>query len=84
MLSHYEQYGSIIDSQAGSVLSQCSAKSEVPKQCRVCLDEASSKINPLLSVCSCAGSAKFIHFECLKTWLEGKLNLRVNSPHSIE
>lgn len=36
--------------------------------CRVCLSE-DEKDNPLINPCKCSGSVRFIHQECLKTWL---------------
>ena len=40
--------------------------------CRVCLDPGSST-NPLITPCKCQGSMKYIHLECLKTWLGKRL-----------
>ena len=36
--------------------------------CRICM-EPNSRDMPLISPCKCAGSVKYIHEECLKTWL---------------
>ena len=41
------------------------------KICRICLGEEEPD-NPIISPCSCTGSVKFIHLECIKEWLEGK------------
>ncbi len=41
--------------------------------CRICFSATSTDKNPLLSVCKCMGTMKFIHFECLKSWLNLKL-----------
>eukprot|EP00359_Climacostomum_virens_P006622 CAMPEP_0204907324 /NCGR_PEP_ID=MMETSP1397-20131031/6498_1 /ASSEMBLY_ACC=CAM_ASM_000891 /TAXON_ID=49980 /ORGANISM="Climacostomum Climacostomum virens, Strain Stock W-24" /LENGTH=297 /DNA_ID=CAMNT_0052076429 /DNA_START=17 /DNA_END=907 /DNA_ORIENTATION=+ len=38
------------------------------KQCRICFEGTSSRM-PLINPCRCAGSVKFVHEECLKTWL---------------
>lgn len=41
--------------------------------------------NPLLSPCLCSGSLKFIHFKCLQTWTQNRLNLdKKNGIISIE
>lgn len=45
-------------------------------QCKVCFTEANTQSNPLLSPCNCAGSMKFIHLMCLKTWLNSKLTVQ--------
>ena len=44
-----------------------SCKSESPA-CRICLAEEEETSNPLISPCKCAGSMRFIHHLCLKTW----------------
>lgn len=46
--------------------------------CRVCFSSG-TKDNPLLSLCNCTGSAKFIHYLCLKTWLNSKVLEKVDS-----
>ena len=41
---------------------------EIPRVCRICFeDEAEDKI--LIAPCHCKGFSKFIHEECLKTWI---------------
>lgn len=44
------------------------------KICRICLEENESNDNTniLLSPCKCSGSSKYIHFQCLQTWLKSK------------
>ena len=34
--------------------------------CRVCLSEHISQDNPLVSVCKCSGTMRYIHIECLQ------------------
>ena len=41
--------------------------------CRFCYSGDSTTENPLLSICNCTGSLRFIHYKCLKTWLTTKL-----------
>lgn len=36
--------------------------------CRICMDETYNYDNPLLSVCKCDGSIKWVHLECLNKW----------------
>lgn len=43
-------------------------KSREDHFCRICM-ECDSKDNPLITPCKCSGSVKYIHEECLKTWL---------------
>ena len=50
------------------------------KICRVCLSpETNSSTNPLISPCICKGSMKYIHYLCLKNWL----NLKIESETGI-
>lgn len=46
--------------------------------CRICLMEDNEVNNPLFSPCKCAGSMKYIHHLCLKTWFQGKRIMKVN------
>lgn len=49
-----------------------SAKSEVSNQekaCRICFETSNGRDNPLVSLCKCMGTVKYIHFECLKDWV---------------
>lgn len=46
-------------------------KEEIP-QCRFCWSSYTGLDNPLISSCQCAGSVRFIHYNCLKQWLDAK------------
>ena len=41
--------------------------------CRICYGDDTSYENPLISPCICKGSMKFIHYDCLKNWLNSKI-----------
>lgn len=45
--------------------------------CRICLcgEEIDNNTNPLISPCKCSGSMKWVHLQCLRTWMSGRLNL---------
>lgn len=43
--------------------------------CRICFAESEDD-NPLISPCLCSGSLKFIHYQCLKSWLESKRTVK--------
>lgn len=47
--------------------------------CRICFGVETVIDNPLLSLCNCTGSTKFIHYLCLKTWLCSNVIERVDS-----
>jgi len=48
-------------------------KLEKNRVCRICYGEDSSKENPLIYPCICKGSMKYIHYLCLKNWLNSKV-----------
>ena len=50
------------------------------KICRICYIEEKQQDDPLIHPCSCMGSMKYIHFKCLKYWLE-KNNLKLEEKY---
>ena len=54
------------------------------KNCRICYGNTSEKENPLICPCVCNGSMKYIHFLCLKNWLNSKIESKkeVNSKEN--
>ena len=44
--------------------------------CRICFASKNSEENPLISACKCTGTMKFIHLQCLKSWLNLKLVIK--------
>ena len=44
--------------------------------CRFCLCEDNDEDNPLIAPCKCAGTMKYIHFECLRNWLKSKITTK--------
>jgi len=52
--------------------------------CRICYgEEDNEKVNPLLNLCLCSGSLKYIHFLCLKKWITCK-KLVIDKKESIK
>lgn len=43
--------------------------------CKICLLEDNFEDNPLVNPCGCIGSMKYLHVECLKSWLKSKLSV---------
>ncbi|KRX04576.1 SMAD/FHA domain [Pseudocohnilembus persalinus] len=41
--------------------------------CRICYFEDNQEDNFLISPCSCKGSCEFVHYQCLKTWVQSKI-----------
>lgn len=44
--------------------------------CRFCWSSSTEVGNPLISSCQCAGSVRFIHYNCLKQWLDAKKTVK--------
>ena len=59
-------------------------KSLKNKICRICLcEESNPEKNPLICPCICKGSMKYIHYLCLKNWLNLKVEAELG-PINIE
>jgi hypothetical protein len=75
--NHYEQIAEPRISERQSIFA-CSFYSEQAKAsmvesnpaCRFCYGKTIDHQNPFLAVCDCAGSAKYIHEECLIEWIK--------------
>lgn len=39
------------------------------KQCRFCLDDTETELNPLIEPCICRGSVRYVHQRCLFHWI---------------
>ncbi|XP_015705770.1 E3 ubiquitin-protein ligase MARCH7 isoform X2 [Coturnix japonica] len=42
--------------------------------CRICQMSSSSADNNLIEPCKCTGSLQYVHQECMKKWLQSKIN----------
>ena len=49
------------------------------KICRICYLEEDTDKNPLIQPCSCSGSLKYIHLDCLRQWIGTRNWTRVES-----
>ncbi|CAK66556.1 unnamed protein product (macronuclear) [Paramecium tetraurelia] len=68
-LTHYQNVASQIENVEASLF-------ESSNMCRICLGHTCNTSNPLLSLCRCCGSTKYVHYDCLKTWLFGKMQAK--------
>jgi hypothetical protein len=50
--------------------------------CRICYRDQSDDKDPLLSPCICKGSMKYIHYKCLKNWLNSKIENDINNNNN--
>ena len=56
-------------------------KEKKPKSkpiCRICYGDDTTNENPLICPCVCKGSMKYIHYECLKNWLNSKIEEEIS------
>lgn len=66
----------------GVVLSDLSSKSGISSAtkgqqfCRVCLSDDSIDGNPMVSVCKCIGTLRFLHVVCLQEWMKTRLIMK--------
>lgn len=49
--------------------------------CKICWMETETEDNPKVNACSCKGSIKYVHFQCLKWWLETKMTVKSSDNH---
>ncbi|XP_026530335.1 E3 ubiquitin-protein ligase MARCH7-like isoform X3 [Notechis scutatus] len=56
-----------------SLLSEDSEEEE-EDLCRICQMSSTSATNLLIEPCKCAGSLQYVHQECMKKWLQSKIN----------
>ena len=61
-----------------------SKKNKKPKACRICYGTEFSLENPLICPCICKGSMKYIHYQCLKNWLNSKIETDLSINSEIE
>jgi hypothetical protein len=53
---------------------------QTASQCRVCYRDTYTMENPLVSICKCAGSLKFLHINCIKSWIDSRMQIREKGP----
>jgi hypothetical protein len=68
VLSHFKEY-------TEEELAEGSEKGTIP-HCKFCWMPATEKENPLISACKCSGSVGYIHYNCLKQWLDAKKQVK--------
>jgi len=60
----------------------CEGDSPTPVRCRICWGfEENKELDPLILACKCKGSVGFIHFQCLKQWINSQKNEKEISEH---
>ncbi|CAK88094.1 unnamed protein product (macronuclear) [Paramecium tetraurelia] len=51
--------------------------------CTICFSSRATETNPLIRPCKCEGSVKYIHLECLQSWVRIELKIKYEE-HSIQ
>jgi len=51
--------------------------------CKICLTNNEEEGNPLINLCRCSGSMEFIHYSCVKMWMNTKLSNKVNESQTV-
>jgi hypothetical protein len=46
--------------------------------CRICYDSGETE-NPLIAPCKCSGSMQYVHLQCLRKWMDGRLSVNTNT-----
>jgi hypothetical protein len=46
--------------------------------CRICYDSGDDG-NPLIAPCKCSGSMQYVHLQCLRKWMDGRLSVNNNT-----
>ena len=46
--------------------------------CRICYDSGDEE-NPLIAPCKCSGSMQYVHLQCLRKWMDGRLSVNSNT-----
>ena len=49
--------------------------------CRFCWIDTETEDNPKIKACKCEGTVKYIHFNCLKMWLDSKVVHKKSDHH---
>ena len=55
-----------------------------PRLCTICYGIDTTIENPLICPCICKGSMKYIHYKCLKNWLNSKIETDLSINPEIE
>lgn len=65
-----------------SNIDECEGSNTTEVICRICFRTHTNSIDPLLSLCNCAGTMALTHLRCFQKWASTKCIKKINS-HSI-
>ena len=52
--------------------------------CKICYSNENEENNPLVHLCKCTGGIRFAHYECIKKWMETKLEIKENEKKTVK
>ena len=52
--------------------------------CKICYSNENDIKNPLVHLCKCKGGINFAHYECIKKWMETKLEIKENEKKTVK
>ncbi|MCQ2821356.1 MAG: E3 ubiquitin-protein ligase MARCH [archaeon] len=54
------------------------------KMCKICYGDSNERDNPLVHLCNCSGGIRYSHFQCIKKWMETKLQIKENEKKTVK
>ncbi|GIX64609.1 FHA domain protein, putative [Babesia caballi] len=63
-----------LEDTAGAATPATAAGEPEQKMCRICLED--EELGPLIIPCKCKGSMGYVHLECIRTWVQGRLKVK--------
>ena len=63
---------------------KCAEGESEENMCKICYGNSNEKDNPLVHLCNCSGGICWSHFQCIKKWMETKLNIKETKEKFID
>ena len=74
----FEEYEDVEALKSEEEMQQASSEVDDDIKCRFCWTNEATLDNPLIKACLCQGSVAYIHFLCLRNWLEVKRQTKLS------
>jgi hypothetical protein len=78
----FEEYEEVAALHTEQEVTDASKEEGDDIKCRFCWTSEATEENPLIKACLCQGSVAYIHFHCLRNWLEVKRQTKISSNFS--
>lgn len=74
----------MVEEQDDTVIPRLSTDRRNNLQCKFCLsNDLEDPKNPVISPCKCSGSMKFVHLQCLKSWIRRRISVKESSQVTL-